>query len=41
VVHEWHVHHNPANDHYAALETEFIGTRLGIAAHMSHEEIAL
>lgn len=39
VVHEWHVHHNPSNDHYASLETDFIGTRLGIAAQMSIEEI--
>jgi hydroxylysine kinase len=39
VVHEWHVHMNPANDHYAALEADFIGTRLAIAAQMPLEEI--
>jgi hydroxylysine kinase len=39
VVHEWHVHHNPANDHYAALEADFISTRLAIAAQLPLEEI--
>jgi len=41
VVHEWHVHHNPANDHYAALDADFIRARLAIASRLSLEEIRL
>jgi hydroxylysine kinase len=41
VVHEWHVHHNPANDHYAGLDPAFIAARLAIAAQMSVEEFAV
>lgn len=38
VVHEWHVHRNPAGDHYAALDADFIASRLSIAARMPLEE---
>lgn len=41
VVHEWHVRHNPANDHYAPLDADFIAARLAIAAQLSLEEIRL
>ena len=41
VVHEWHVHHNPANDHYAALDPHFMRARLEIAAGLALEEIRL
>jgi hydroxylysine kinase len=37
VVHEWHVHHNPAGEHYRPLGAEFIHTRLQIAAELSVE----
>ena len=41
VVHEWHVQHNPANDHYAGLDAAYIAARLAIAAQMSLEEFTL
>jgi len=41
VVHEWHVQRNPANDHYAALEPDFIRARLGIARELLRGEIRL
>jgi hydroxylysine kinase len=41
VVHEWHVRHNPANDHHAPLDADFIAARLAIAAQLSLEEIRL
>ncbi|MBV9344232.1 MAG: phosphotransferase [Gammaproteobacteria bacterium] len=41
VVHEWHVQHNPANRHYAALAPDFMATRLMIAAELLREEIRL
>jgi Ser/Thr protein kinase RdoA (MazF antagonist) len=37
VVHEWHLHQNPAGDHYRPLDAEFIGRRLQIAAELSLE----
>jgi len=37
VVHEWHVHRNPAGEHYRPLGTDFIGARLQIAAELSRE----
>jgi hydroxylysine kinase len=41
VVHEWHVHHNPCGDHYAALTPEFIDARLQIAEELWREEFQL
>jgi len=41
VVHEWHVCHNPASTHYAALDPDFMRVRLGIADRLLHEEIRL
>ena len=41
VVHEWHVHRNPAGDHYRPLTADFIRARLQIAAELSHEAKAL
>jgi Ser/Thr protein kinase RdoA (MazF antagonist) len=35
VVHEWHLHHNPAGEHYRPLAAEFIRERLQIAAELS------
>ena len=37
VVHEWHVHRNPAGDHYRPLAADFIHARLQIAAELSLE----
>jgi Ser/Thr protein kinase RdoA (MazF antagonist) len=37
VVHEWHVHHNPAGEHYRPLGAGFIRARLQIAAELSLE----
>jgi hydroxylysine kinase len=37
VVHEWHVHHNPAGEHYHPLGADFIQARLKIAAQLSLE----
>ena len=37
VVHEWHVHRNPAGEHYRPLGADFIRTRLQIAAELSVE----
>ncbi len=37
VVHEWHLHHNPAGDHYRPLDADFIRERLQIAAELSRE----
>jgi len=36
-VHEWHVHRNPAGEHYRPLGADFIRTRLQIAAELSVE----
>ena len=41
VVHEWHLHHNPAGEHYHPLDADFIRTRLQIAAELSLEESRL
>jgi hydroxylysine kinase len=41
VIHEWHVQRNPGSGHYKPLDEEFMGTRLHIAEHLSHEEIRL
>ncbi len=41
VVHEWHLHHNPAGDHYQPLAASFIRERLQIAAQLSHEACSL
>ena len=35
VVHEWHLHHNPAGEHYRPLAADFIRERLQIAAELS------
>jgi hydroxylysine kinase len=37
VVHEWHLHHNPAGDHYRPLDADFIRERLQIAAELARE----
>ena len=34
VVHEWHVHRNPAGDHYRPLAGDFIHARLQLAAEL-------
>jgi len=41
VVPDWHMHRNPAGDHYAALDPDFIRTRLEIARELLLEEIRL
>jgi hydroxylysine kinase len=41
VVHEWHVHHNRANDHHAPLAADYIATRLAIAARLPQENFQL
>jgi hydroxylysine kinase len=41
VVHEWHLHRNPAGDHYRPLDAAFIRARLQIAAQLSTEETSL
>ena len=41
VVHEWHLHHNPAGDHYRPLAADFIRERLAIAAELSLGEKSL
>jgi hydroxylysine kinase len=38
VVHEWHLHHNPAGEHYRPLDADFIRERLLIAAQLSFGE---
>ena len=35
VVHEWHLHRNPAGEHYRPLAADFIRERLQIAAELS------
>jgi Ser/Thr protein kinase RdoA (MazF antagonist) len=40
VVHEWHLHRNPAGDHYRPLTADFIHARLQIAAELSHLDCA-
>ena len=37
VIHEWHVHHNPASSHYQALERDYMRARLDIAASLPEE----
>jgi hydroxylysine kinase len=41
VVHEWHVHHNRANDHHAPLAADYISGRLAIAARLPREDLRL
>jgi hydroxylysine kinase len=41
VIHEWHVHHNPASAHYAPLQDHTMRARLGIAEALAREEIRL
>jgi hydroxylysine kinase len=41
VVPDWHMHHNPAGGHYAALDPDFIRLRLEIARELLLEEIRL
>lgn len=41
VVHDWHLHHNPASGHYAPLDPEFVHARLAIARELLLEEIEL
>ena len=38
VVPAWHLHRNPGGGHYAALETDFVRARLGIARRLLHED---
>ncbi|MBV9724059.1 MAG: phosphotransferase [Gammaproteobacteria bacterium] len=35
VVHEWHLHHNPAGEHYRPLAAEFMRERLAIGTELS------
>ncbi|HJS88508.1 MAG TPA: phosphotransferase [Steroidobacteraceae bacterium] len=41
VVHEWHVHHNPASQHFAPLRPDFMRVQLELADRMSGEEFKL
>jgi hydroxylysine kinase len=41
VVHEWHVHHNPSNGHFAALDPDYMRTQIRLAARLPSEEITL
>ena len=41
VVPAWHMHHNPAGGHYAALDPDFIRLRLDTASELLLEEIRL
>jgi hydroxylysine kinase len=41
VVHEWHVHHNPASRHFAPLDAEFMRVQLELADRLPGEEIRL
>ena len=41
VVHEWHLHRNPAGDHYHPLDAQFIHARLQVAAQLSTEDTTL
>ncbi|HEV2285782.1 MAG TPA: phosphotransferase [Steroidobacteraceae bacterium] len=41
VIHEWHVHHNPASDHYAPLDADTMRARLAIADALAREELRL
>jgi len=41
VVHEWHLHCNPAGEHYRPLGADFIRARLQLAAELSREGSSL
>jgi hydroxylysine kinase len=41
VVHEWHVDHNPSNQHFAALDGGFMSARLDLANRLLDEEFRL
>ncbi len=41
VIHEWHVHRNPASGHYAPLTPQVMRARLAIAERLSAEEVRL
>ncbi|MGH8299078.1 MAG: phosphotransferase [Steroidobacteraceae bacterium] len=41
VVHEWHVHHNPASRHFAPLDQDFMRTQLALANRLLGEEVEL
>jgi hydroxylysine kinase len=41
VVHEWHVHKNPASGHFTALDAPFMEARLEIASGLSLTEMTL
>jgi len=41
VIHEWHVHHNPASTHYAPLADGTMRARLELADALAREEIRL
>lgn len=41
VVHEWHVAHNPSNQHFAALDGDFMSARLELANRLLDEEFRL
>lgn len=41
VVHEWHVHHNPASGHFAPLDQDYMRAQLALANRLCGEEIEL
>jgi hydroxylysine kinase len=41
VIHEWHVHRNPASGHYAPLAEQVMRARLAIADRLAREEMRL
>ena len=41
VVHEWYLYRNPASDHHATLEPDFIRARLAVASQLAREEFRL
>lgn len=41
VVHEWHVHHNPASRHFAPLDQDFMRAQLELADSLLGGEIGL
>ena len=41
VIHEWYLYRNPASDHHAALEPDFIRARLVVASQLARENFKL
>jgi Ser/Thr protein kinase RdoA (MazF antagonist) len=41
VIHEWHVHRNPASGHFSALDADFVRARLRIADRLLPEDVTL